>query len=154
MLMAGTIYFNRKQDLIDEIPDFFRKSLSTDGSEIFLDFQFNGHNFVLKHNTCFEQAEFIEVSEEPKQIPIAINDNDDAIALGEFLSKKFGCFVYIWNEELYFNVQITGNKKKYTSSKSIPHYRYFLNGMSCTQNAQPHVVSQTIITQDPAIIAK
>ena len=143
MLMACTIYFKRKKDLIDEIPIFFRKSTSTDGSEICIDFLFREHYFVLKQGSCFEKAEFIEVTAKNKEKPTEINDNADAIALGMFLSKKFGCFVYVWNEELDFSTK-----------KRIPHYRYFLNGRSCTQNVQPQITVQTIITKAPEIIAK
>ncbi len=154
MLISGFIYLNNKQQFIDEIPSFFRKVPVKDSEKFVIDFQFEDHCFVVKHDTCFEETFFYEVSDEPKELPFCINDKAVAQKLGEFLSKKFQCFVYIWNQEVYFDAKIEDAKVRMKSSKVVTNYLYYQNGMACTQNAQPLINSRTLIYKDPSVMSK
>ena len=151
MLIAGIIYFNSKNDFIDEVPDFFVKHPADNKIPSVIDFQFKGHHFVIKPDTFFEEAFFFDDCREAAENVLVINDSAVAKELGEFLSKKFHCFVYVWNQEMYFDITSEGKKK---ISNVVSNYNYYQNGMSSTKNAQPFVTMHTQIYNDPDVIAK
>ena len=126
MLTVAKIHFNNIEDVHSEEGSFFQ-------NKGILHFDFEDCHYVLSNTEQDTIMTFIEYGQKD-EIPMApFSDAPLAQRLGEFLSKKFSCYVeicYAWADDFQAKFDENGG---HVSFKTPWKWIYYSNGTPCAK---------------------